>query len=164
SWHGQPDGAMADPIRRAGPREEGGVAVRRATTAIPHIRAGRLRAIGYTGSVAPGFLYESSWQGIFAPAGTPPAILNRIQSEVAAVARNPKLRDVWAAGGHVVVASTLEEFGRFLRTYLQENAGAASDRRRSASVDSSGRRVRGLHVAMRGEPRGSSHRSGAACR
>ncbi|MGZ8199051.1 MAG: hypothetical protein ACXWVP_11895, partial [Burkholderiales bacterium] len=95
---------------------------------------------------------------------TPPAILNRIQNEVAAVARNPKLRDVWAAGGHVVVASTPEEFGRFLRTYLQENAGAASDRRRSASVDSSGRRARGLHVAMRGEPRGSSHRSGAACR
>ncbi|MGZ9065209.1 MAG: hypothetical protein ACXW2I_07770 [Burkholderiales bacterium] len=136
---------MADPIRRAGPREEGGVAVRRATTAIPHIRAGRLRAIGYTGSQR------------FPELPDVPTVAE-------AVARNPKLRDVWAAGGHVVVASTPEEFGRFLRTYLKENAGAASDRRRSASVDSSGRRVRGLHVAMRGEPRGSSHRSGAACR
>lgn len=104
-------------------------------TVIPHIKSGRLRAIGYTGgqrwsgmpevptvseSGIPGMVFEASWHGIFAPAGTPAPILARVQSEFSRAVNLPKLRD--NLGGHVPVASTPVEFRKFLRQYYKETA------------------------------------------
>lgn len=104
-------------------------------TVIPHIKSGRLRAIGYTGgqrwsgmpevptvseSGIPGMVFEASWHGIFAPAGTPAPILARVQSEFSRAVNLPKLRD--NLGGHVPVASTPAEFRKFLRQYYRETA------------------------------------------
>ena len=75
-------------------------------TAVPHVREGRLRALAVTGekriqslpdlrtlteSNLPGFVV-STWQGIFATAGTPPAVLARINAEFVKAVRSPELR------------------------------------------------------------------------
>ena len=70
----------------------------------------------------PGFVYEASWHGIFAPAATPAAIISRFQGEVARAVQAPKLRAILGAGGHVVIGSTPAEFRQFLEKYFKETA------------------------------------------
>jgi len=79
------------------------VAVDNIATALPHMKAGKLRALAVTtaqrSAVAPdvptmaesGLLgYElSSWQAVFAPAGTPPAIVERLYTEIAKILKLP---------------------------------------------------------------------------
>jgi tripartite-type tricarboxylate transporter receptor subunit TctC len=73
--------------------------------AVPHIKSGKLRALGVTSATrleiapdvptiaeagVPG--YESdAWFGIFAPAGTSPAIVSTLNAEIAAVLQDPAL-------------------------------------------------------------------------
>ena len=107
------------------------------TTVLPHIKAGRMRAVAYTGAQRysgmpevpttgeagmPGFVYEASWHGIFAPAATPATIIGRIQGEVNKAVHLPKLRDTLEAGGHVPIGSTPAEFRKFLDKYFRETA------------------------------------------
>ena len=104
-------------------------------TVIPHIKAGRLRTIAFTGakrwegmpelptvseSGIPGMVFEASWHGLFAPAGTSQQIVSRLQSEYGKVVSAPKMRD--SLGGHVPVASAPSEFRKFLREYFRETA------------------------------------------
>ena len=79
------------------------VAVDNIATALPHMRTGKLRALGVTtgqrSSAAPDVPtmaeqglagYElSSWQAVFAPAGTPAAIIERLHTEIARILRMP---------------------------------------------------------------------------
>ncbi len=72
-------------------------------TGIPHMKTGKLRALAVTtarrSSVAPDVPtmaesgltgYElSSWQAVFAPAGTPPAIVDRLYTEIGRILRMP---------------------------------------------------------------------------
>jgi tripartite-type tricarboxylate transporter receptor subunit TctC len=72
-------------------------------TAIPHIKAGKLKALAVTtaqrSGVAPDVPtmaesglagYElSSWQAVFAPAGTPPAIVERLYTEISRILKMP---------------------------------------------------------------------------
>lgn len=72
-------------------------------SAIPHVKAGKLRALAVTtaarSSVAPDVPtlaesglagYEiSSWQAVFAPAGTPPVIVERLYTEIARILKMP---------------------------------------------------------------------------
>ncbi len=74
-------------------------------SAIPHVKAGKLRALAVTtaqrSSVAPDVPtlaesglagYEiSSWQAVFAPAGTPGAIVERLYSEIARILKTPDI-------------------------------------------------------------------------
>jgi len=75
-------------------------------TAVPHVRDGRLRALAVTGSKRiqslpdlrtleesglPGFVV-TTWQGLFAPAGTPAAVLARVNAEFAKAVHSPELR------------------------------------------------------------------------
>ncbi|MCA3312488.1 MAG: tripartite tricarboxylate transporter substrate binding protein [Roseomonas sp.] len=60
--------------------------------------------------------YEiSTWYGIWAPARTPPAIVNRLQQAVAAAARNPETRARFDALGAEPVADSPEDYARFVR-------------------------------------------------
>jgi tripartite-type tricarboxylate transporter receptor subunit TctC len=96
---------------------------------LPHVRSGRLRAIGVTtaerlaaepdiptiaeGGV-PGF--ESvAWFGPAAPAGTPADVIARLHKEIVAIITAPEVKDRFAKDGGFVVASTPEEFARFMR-------------------------------------------------
>jgi tripartite-type tricarboxylate transporter receptor subunit TctC len=74
--------------------------------AIPYIKSGKLRALGVTSATrleiapdvptiaeagVPG--YESdAWYGVFAPAGTPPAIVTTLNAEITAVLQDPALQ------------------------------------------------------------------------
>ena len=55
------------------------------------------------------------WLGLFAPAGTPPAIVARLNAEINKVLAMPDVRDKIAAGGAAAVGGTSEEFGAFVR-------------------------------------------------
>ncbi len=104
------------------------------TTAISHIKAGRLRALAYTGAqrwsgmpevpsvgeFIPGFVYEASWHGMFAPAATSQAIISRLQTEVAKAVHTPRMREYLEAGGHVPVGNTPAEFRQFLKVYFKD--------------------------------------------
>ena len=98
-------------------------------SALPHVKNGKLKALAITGSkrspaapdlptVAeagiPGYqVYE--WNAIFAPAGTPPAIVNRLHSEIAKAVAIPEVRDRMLALGAEIVASTPAELGAWVR-------------------------------------------------
>ena len=95
---------------------------------LPHIQAGRLRALAVTSpersSLLPGIptLAESglpgyeagSWYGLLAPAGTPPAIVERLQEESARALKEPLVRERLAAEGARAIGSTPTEFERYI--------------------------------------------------
>ena len=56
------------------------------------------------------------WLGLFAPAGTPPAIVARLNSEINKVLQLPDVRDKILNGGAVPVGGSSEDFAAFLRT------------------------------------------------
>lgn len=71
---------------------------------IPHMKTGRLVGLGQTGSqrwpatqdiptlTEQGFLFEADgWYGVFAPAGTPTAIIDRLNKEINLLQRTPEI-------------------------------------------------------------------------
>jgi tripartite-type tricarboxylate transporter receptor subunit TctC len=99
---------------------------------LPHIKAGRLRALAVTGksrsaslpevptlaeSGLPG--YEAgSWYGILAPAGTPGAIVARLNTEINKAMRQPEVRERLAAEGAEVIGGTPEDFASHMKAEL----------------------------------------------
>ena len=101
---------------------------------MPHVRSGKLRALGVTSSkrvatasdvptVAEGGVpgYESlQWYGLLAPTGTPKEIIARLNREAVAVLRNPDIMTRLANDGTEIVAGTPEEFGAYLRAETEK--------------------------------------------
>ncbi|NJD88692.1 MAG: tripartite tricarboxylate transporter substrate binding protein [Betaproteobacteria bacterium] len=118
------------------------------TTMAPHVRSGKLKALGSTGRVRSTVLpevptvseagvagYEAViWLGVLAPAGTPKAIVERLNAEITRVTSAPEMREAWARQGATAMAMTTEEFGRYLREDIEKWArvvklsGAKADR------------------------------------
>ncbi len=101
-------------------------------TAMPHVKTGKLRALGVTSlkrtAVAselptfaetglPGF-EAIGWHGILAPAGTPREIVMRLNTEIVNVLRNPDIRTRFADQGAEPVGNTPEQFSDFLKSDL----------------------------------------------
>jgi len=100
------------------------------TTAWPLAKAGKLRALAVTtakrSSVAPEVptLAESglpgfeigSWQGVFAPAGTPPEIVKRLNAEIVKILNLPDVREKLVALGAEPVGDTPEQFSAYVKT------------------------------------------------
>lgn len=99
---------------------------------LPHVRSGRLRALAVTTakrspaapdiptfaeSGVPGYDH-GPWNGLFAPAKTPPALLAQIHAEVARTLRTPEVQKIFANEGVEAVASTPGEFGITVRSEL----------------------------------------------
>jgi tripartite-type tricarboxylate transporter receptor subunit TctC len=57
----------------------------------------------------------STWAGLVAPTGTPAAVVERIQRDVAAVAADPEVGAKLQGFGIVAVSSTSSEFDRYYR-------------------------------------------------
>ena len=98
-------------------------------TAVPHIRGGRLRALAVStpqrqallrelpavSETIPGF-GASNWNGIFAPAGTPQRIADRLHAEINKAMRHPDVRKRQHNVGIEPVGSpSRDDFVRFLR-------------------------------------------------
>lgn len=108
-----------------------------AIVAIPHVKGGRLRALGFTGAARlaslpdvptiaegglPGFVYDTGWHAWFAPARTPAAIVNRIHAEIAKALQEPKLREFFVSGGYEPAGNTPAEFQKILRADIKRYA------------------------------------------
>ncbi len=90
---------------------------------IPHVRAGKLRALAVSGKQRAAVLPEvptvaeqvagfeaSSWYGVFAPAGTPADVIAKLNQEMARALTPPEVRQRLAAEGTEVVAGNPEDF------------------------------------------------------
>lgn len=110
-------------------------------TAVQLINDGRLLALGVTGAKraavlpgvptiaeagVPGFA-STSWQGFFAPAKTPAAIVDRIQRETAAVLKLPDVESSLKAMAYEPVGSTPAEFAAFVKAETAKFARVVAD-------------------------------------
>jgi tripartite-type tricarboxylate transporter receptor subunit TctC len=99
------------------------------TTAWPLAKGGKLRALAVTtavrSSIAPevptlaeaGLAgYEvGSWQGVFAPAGTPPDVVRRLNAEIVRIVNAPDVREKLIALGAEPAPNTPEEFASMVK-------------------------------------------------
>ena len=72
-------------------------------------------------SLYPGF-EATNWYGIFAPAGTPAAIVEKLSREIAAAIKLPDVREFMAREGADPVGSTPQEFTAFFRSEVERYA------------------------------------------
>lgn len=96
---------------------------------LPHIKSGKLRAIGFAGPARspllpdvptiaeqgyPGF-QSRGWFGVMAPAATPPTVVAKLQAAIAKIALNPSFQqNVIRANGYETPQMKAEELARFL--------------------------------------------------
>ena len=64
-------------------------------------------------------LIASSWHGILAPAGTPPAVIGKLNQAIVKALAAPDLRENLVNQGAEVVGNSPEQFARFLREDLE---------------------------------------------
>jgi tripartite-type tricarboxylate transporter receptor subunit TctC len=97
------------------------------SSAIGHIKAGKLRALGVTtaarleqlpdvptiGETVPGFA-ASGWNGIVAPKGTPPEIVDKIANAITAIQADPKFKERLRDLGVSTFAMPPAEFSKFI--------------------------------------------------
>jgi tripartite-type tricarboxylate transporter receptor subunit TctC len=69
----------------------------------------------------PGFDY-SLWVGLFAPAGTPPDVVDKIARDVRATAQSPDVKERFATLGAEPMPMTPGEFTKFVQTEIEESA------------------------------------------
>ena len=95
---------------------------------VPHVRSGKLKALGVSSATrvaampdvptiaeagVPG--YEvSNWWGILAPAGTPPAVLDRLYKEITAILDSPDTRKRFELEGAEAARMKPAEFAAFV--------------------------------------------------
>jgi tripartite-type tricarboxylate transporter receptor subunit TctC len=103
------------------------------TLALPYIRDGRLRVLGVTStqrssllpevptiaeSGVPGFEF-TFWNGLWAPATTPPAVVEKIGRDLAQIVATPDMRERLTRLGAEPMAMTPKEFSRFVEAEVE---------------------------------------------
>lgn len=95
---------------------------------LPHARAGRVRAIAVTSAerwfiapeipaiaeTVPGF-QAMSWHGLAFPAGTPPAIVEKLSAAVQQAMATDEMKQKYAIGGSKATAMTPQQFAAFIK-------------------------------------------------
>jgi len=103
-------------------------------TMAENVRAGQVRALGTTGTKRSDVLpdvptlaeagvpgYEAPiWLGLMAPAGTPKPIIDKLNTEIAAIMRRPDIQKSWAAQGAEPQFMTPEQFDAYLRKDIEK--------------------------------------------
>jgi len=99
-----------------------------AGTVVPHVKAGRIRALGVgathriavlpevppVADTLPG--YEArGWNGILAPAGTPRGVIDRLNREITKIVHSPEFERVMTAQGATAVGNSPAEFGAVIK-------------------------------------------------
>jgi len=110
-------------------------------TLVPHIRSGKLRALGVASakriallpdvptlgeSGFPGILAEN-WYGLYAPAGTPKEAITRLYAELDRAIHSPDVRDKLAQQGAEIRENTPEQTAAFLRSEMAKWAKVIKD-------------------------------------
>jgi tripartite-type tricarboxylate transporter receptor subunit TctC len=112
-----------------------------ASSAMNHVKSGRLRLIAVTSAKrlaafpdAPtmaeaGYpqLTSGSWQGIFVPAGTPKPVVDKLYSVVIDTMKTPDVVQRLANGGVDVVTSAPGEFAKFVEKETERWVRAARE-------------------------------------
>ncbi|HUA53435.1 MAG TPA: tripartite tricarboxylate transporter substrate binding protein [Candidatus Sulfotelmatobacter sp.] len=100
-----------------------------AAAVLPHIQAGKLRGLAITtaqrSTVAPdlpsvaelGFpeLESYAWQGLHAPAGTPPTVIAALNAEIVRLLHQPAIHDALVHQGYEVIGDTPEAYAAFIK-------------------------------------------------
>ncbi len=108
---------------------------------LPHVRAGKLKALAVSSKSrsklapevptvdeagVPGY-DVTVWFGILAPAGTPKAIIDRLNAEMVKVIRTPEITDRFLKAGVDPVAGTPEAFSGYLKSEVGRWAKVIQD-------------------------------------
>ncbi len=116
------------------------VALPTTVAGLPHVRSGKLRAIAVTGTkrldsmpdlptvaeTLPG--YEAvSWGGVMVPAGTPPEIVKRLNTEINRILKMPDVAEKLQGLGAIIVGSTPEEFDKYVKDEIAKWGKVARD-------------------------------------
>jgi tripartite-type tricarboxylate transporter receptor subunit TctC len=104
------------------------------TVLAPNVRSGQLIALGSSGTSrntvmpevptiaeagVPG--YESTiWLGLMAPAGTPKAVIDKLNQETVKIMNRPDLKEAWAKQGAVPMPMSPQEFDKYLRADVEK--------------------------------------------
>jgi tripartite-type tricarboxylate transporter receptor subunit TctC len=110
-------------------------------SSLPHVKAGKLRALGVTSAKRSPALPEvstiaeagvpgydaTSWFGILAPAGTPEPVVTRLQGAIVQALGEPEMRQRMADLGAEPVGDTPAEFGQFITAELAKWAKVVND-------------------------------------
>lgn len=110
-------------------------------TVLPHVKAGKLKALAVTGTKrwpqlpdvpTMGELgyagYETyNWFGILVPKGTPAAVFVRLNREIVASTKEPEIRKWMEDRGAEAVSNTPEAFGEYIRKDLAKWARVVRD-------------------------------------
>ncbi|RRH86974.1 tripartite tricarboxylate transporter substrate binding protein [Variovorax beijingensis] len=102
-------------------------------SALPHVKAGKLRAIALTSlrrapslpdlptiaETYPGF-YADAWSGLFAPKGTPQPVVDKLSAEVQRILKLPDVREKLTALGAEPVGSTQAEFAAHVKREIDK--------------------------------------------
>jgi tripartite-type tricarboxylate transporter receptor subunit TctC len=103
-------------------------------TALPHVKADKLRALAVTGTkrwrdapeiptmaeVGIAGFETYNWFGLFVPAGTPPAIIDRLNRELVPALKDPAMQSWMQSRGSEAVSSSPEEFAAYIRRDVEK--------------------------------------------
>ncbi len=105
-------------------------------TVMPYIKGGKVKVLGTSGRERVPYLPEvptlaeagvkdfntAPWQGLLAPGGTPPAIIDKLYKQVGEVLKTPYAQERFAAAGTDIVGSSPKEFGELIKRELAQNS------------------------------------------
>ncbi|RZJ22554.1 MAG: tripartite tricarboxylate transporter substrate binding protein [Haliea sp.] len=106
------------------------------TSVLQFHKAGTMKVLGVSGNARSPLAPEiptmaeeglpgydvAAWYGFCAPAGTPPAIINKVRADVAEVMQLPDVKAGLLKAGAVAVGNSPEEFRRFIDTEIVKSA------------------------------------------
>jgi len=104
--------------------------------ALPQIRAGKLRPLAVTGEKRDVLLpdvptmdkagvkgYEmTGWHGLLAPAGTPAAVLDKLNAEIVRILQSADMRRLWARYGMETPSTTRAQFAAVIKSDYEKYA------------------------------------------
>jgi tripartite-type tricarboxylate transporter receptor subunit TctC len=109
--------------------------------ALPHVKDGKLRALAVTSlkrsratpelptvdeAALPGF-EANTWHGVVVPAGTPAAVVVRLNREIVAILHMPEVVERLSGQGAEALGSTPEEFAAYIKSETLKWAKAVRD-------------------------------------
>ncbi len=106
--------------------------------AVQHVKTGKVRALAITGSKRSSVMPDVptmaeaglkdyvavGWQGIMVPAGTPPAVITRLNTEINKALGDSSLRGTLSAQGLDVIGGSVQQFADFVRQDTERWRGA----------------------------------------